>query len=347
MLQQLLTIARNTFTESIRQPIFSVLVLLGLLFMVLNPMLASYTLDNDNYLLADMGLSTLAIIGLALAAFTATGVLTSELENRTVLTVISKPVTRPLFVLGKFVGVPAALSVAYWILSLAFLMSVRHGVMQTAAEHFDLPVLGFGFAALGLALGLAALGNYLYRWVFTSSLVGLLAAMLGGAYLLVLVVNRHGEFQSITTEFQVPDDPYSKAMPLGQVMLAMGLVFQSVVILTAAAIAASTRLKQVMTLVACAGLFVAGLMNNSIFGQWAREHSLETMQGLGRKLWVVVTHGLHHLLPDLQLLWVADALKQQHPIPLDFVLTASGYSFFYTLALLLLAVGLFQHREVG
>jgi ABC-2 type transport system permease protein len=347
MLQQLLAIARNTFTESIRQPIFVVLVLIGLLAMAINPMLASYTMDNDNHLLADMGLSTLALIGLLLAAFTATGVITSELENRTVLTVVSKPVTRPLFVLGKFLGVLAALCVAYWILALAFLMTVRHGVMQTARDPFDIPVLAFGFGALGAALGLAALGNYLYRWVFTSSFIALLLVLSTLAYLLVLVVSPEGGFQPIYAEFLPDDDPYSRKLALPQVMLAIVLVFQSVVILTAAAIAASTRLKQVMTLVVCVGLFIAGLMNNSILGQWAREHSLETMQGIGRMFVAVVTHGLHKLLPDLQLLWVADALKQQHAIPLDFVVTVTGYSLLYAAALLLLAVGLFQHREVG
>ncbi len=347
MLQKLLAIARNTFTESIRQPIFVVLVLTGLLAMVVNPMLASYTMDNDNHLLADMGLSTLAVVGLLLAAFTATGVITSEVENRTVLTVVSKPVARPLFVLGKFLGVLAALSVAYWILAMAFLMTVRHGVMQTARDAFDIPVLAFGFGALAAALSLAALGNYLYRWVFTSSFVAILLVLITAAYLLVLVIGPGGQFQPIYAEFLADDDPYSRKLALPQVMLAVALVFQSVVILTAAAIAASTRLKQVMTLLVCVCLFVAGLMNNSIFGQWAREHSFETVRGVGRTLIGVVTHGLHGLLPDLQLLWVADALKQQHVIPLDFVVIVTGYSFLYAAALLLLAVGLFQHREVG
>ena len=67
MFQQLLTIGRNTFIESIRQPIFTVLTIVGILALVLNLAAAANTLDDDNKLLIDMGLSTLFIVGLFLA----------------------------------------------------------------------------------------------------------------------------------------------------------------------------------------------------------------------------------------------------------------------------------------
>ena len=81
---QLVTIARNTFTESIRQPIFAVVLLVAGLALSLNPSLSAYTLEDDNKLLIDMGLSTLFLAGLALTAFTATSVLSNEIQQRTV-----------------------------------------------------------------------------------------------------------------------------------------------------------------------------------------------------------------------------------------------------------------------
>ena len=60
-------------------------------------------------MLIDIGMATVFVAGGLLAAFVATGVLTREIENKTALTVISKPVGRPLFVLGKFLGVAGAL----------------------------------------------------------------------------------------------------------------------------------------------------------------------------------------------------------------------------------------------
>src|SRR5690606_13376871 len=120
MLRQLLNIARNTAVESIRQPIFVVLVLLGGVMMALNVPLSANTMEvgglGDNKMLYDMGMSTIAIVGVLLAAFTATGVLSREIENKTVLTVVSKPVSRPVFVLGKFLGVAAAIMLSCYIL---------------------------------------------------------------------------------------------------------------------------------------------------------------------------------------------------------------------------------------
>jgi ABC-type transport system involved in multi-copper enzyme maturation permease subunit len=65
------SIARNAFLEAIRQPIFIVLVLIGLLAMVCNVNLAAFTMGEYEKLLVDLGLSTLFLVGLLLAAFTA------------------------------------------------------------------------------------------------------------------------------------------------------------------------------------------------------------------------------------------------------------------------------------
>ena len=72
-------LARNAFIESIRQPVQAVLICVGLLALVLNVNLAGYTLEDDNKLLVDLGLSTLFLLGLLMAAFTATSVLAKEI----------------------------------------------------------------------------------------------------------------------------------------------------------------------------------------------------------------------------------------------------------------------------
>ncbi|MCC7407861.1 MAG: hypothetical protein IT442_07305 [Phycisphaeraceae bacterium] len=346
MLQQLLTLARNTFAQSIRQPIFIILLLAGVLALILNPSLAAYTLEDDNTLLVDMGLSTIALVCLLIAAFTATSVITDEIENKTVLTVISKPVARPLFVLGKFLGIAVAELTAFVILGIVFLMTVRHGVLQAARDHPDLPVIVLGFGAFFLAMLVAVLGNYLYRWVFHAAAVYCLLALLGLAWVMVLLISPDWRFQSITADFHAHLlDPRKPNLP--QIILALALVLQAVLIFAAAAIAASTRLKQVMTLVLCLVLFMLGLVNDSILGAYLRQHPPAEALSAAARLGSWLLRGLYGLVPDLQVLWVADAIKQERPIPLSFVLTASGYSLAYTAALLALAVLLFQRRQVG
>ena len=90
MVQRFLAIAINTFVETIRQPIYGVLLLATFAMLILNVSLAGFTLEDDNKLLLDLGLSTLMLSGLFLSAFSATGVLTREIENKTVLTALQE-----------------------------------------------------------------------------------------------------------------------------------------------------------------------------------------------------------------------------------------------------------------
>ena len=327
MFQQILTLSRNTFIEAIRQPVFVILIIAGSIFLWLNSHLAAYTLDDDNKMMIDLGLSMLFLVGLLLAAFTATGVLSAEIENQTVLTVVSKPVSRPMFVLGKFFGVAAALTVAYWTLMMSFLLIVRHQVLQTASDPIDWPVVLLAAFAFLAAVAVAALGNYLYHWVFTSTFVLGFVALNTVSWLLVLVINKQWQFQPLATEFTADNGQ------LPQLLIALLMLFEAVLVLTAVAIAVSTRLGQVMTMVVCVGVFLLGLVSNSIYQEFGQNNLFALL--------------LYWLLPNLQFLWQADALSAGHAIHLQHVMLVSGYSILYIGALLFVSICLFQTREVG
>src|SRR3972149_4451287 len=112
------SICRNSFVQTIRQPIFSVLILVTCAVLVVDLPLSGWTMGigatsyekTDQILMENLGLSTLLVSGLLVAAFSAASVLTREIEDNTALTVISKPVPRPVFVLGRFAGVTAAVA---------------------------------------------------------------------------------------------------------------------------------------------------------------------------------------------------------------------------------------------
>lgn len=262
MFQQLQAIVRNTFVESIRQPIFLVMIVVGMLGLVLNLNLSAFTLDDDNKFLLDMGMATIFLCVLLIAAFVATSVLTREIANRTVLTVVSKPVGRPLFILGKYFGVAGAITVATVILSSAFLLTLRHSVMQTARDEFDWPVILFGVGALLLSVGIGTWCNFFYGWVFTSTTVGALLPLSVISYILVLFTGREWEIQAFGADFD------------GQVLIALSAMLLALYVMTAVAIAASTRLGQVMTIFVCILVFVLGLMSNHIFGERAFKSEL-------------------------------------------------------------------------
>jgi hypothetical protein len=326
-----LAIARNSFVESIRQPIVGVLVIAGMLAMVFNVSLAAFTLDDDNKILVDLGLSTLFLTGLLLAAFTATSVLSREIDNRTVVTVVSKPVPRPAVVVGKYLGVAAALTVGFWPLAAVFLLTIRHGVPASDRLDlaFDAPVLAFGVAAAVAAVSIAAATNYLTGRPFSSTFViatmVAMTAAVGGAWCL----DRRWRLQSPALEWNT------------QLMIAVVLVFEAILLLAAVAIAASTRLGQMMTLMVCVAVFLGGLVSEYFLG------TVVAAEWTGPPWTRLVAWPAYAVLPNMQLFWLADALTQGREITLAHWAAVSLYALAMIVAALSLAVILFQTRDVG
>lgn len=268
MFGQMLAIARNTFTESIRQPIYFALIILSGVFQFFNTKLSGYTMElttqtevvKDDKLLLDMGLATVLLCCTLLAAFTATSVLSREIENKTALTVISKPIGRPLFVLGKYLGVAGAILIAGLIMLAFFLFALRHGVLTTVRDPVHYPVLLFGVGSTLLAMGIASWANYFYGWIFPSTASLLMLALVVPGYFISLTL-------SVDWEWQMPGVDLKP-----QVLIASGCVLLAMMVLTSVAIAASTRLGQVMTIVICAAVFLGGLLSNHFIGRFAYQN---------------------------------------------------------------------------
>jgi len=315
-------ILTNSFIETVRQPIYGVLLLVTAGLLVFNVAVSGYTLDDDNKLLKDLGLSTLLMAGLFLAAFSAAGILSREIDNKTVLTVISKPVGRPLFITAKFAGLLAALALAFYLTGIVFLLTMRHKVLERSSQEFDLPVITFGVSAVLLAIVIATICNYLYHMEFSSTAIALSVPLLTIALTLVALIGPEWKLQ-----------PFGKDFIDGQLIGAAVLVFAMVMILTAVALAVSTRFGQVMTLTICTAVLLIGLVSDAFFGQYR-----ETNFGAQVAYWIS---------PNLAFLWVTDALTQNNAITLHYVGLAFGYAMLIVLAWLLLGIALFQKREVG
>ncbi|MCL4198347.1 MAG: ABC transporter permease subunit [Phycisphaerales bacterium] len=271
MLEQFLAIARNTFVESIRQPIYLVMIAVGILALLITPGLSTFTLSDDNLFMVDMGLATIFLCGLVIAAFVATSVVTREIENKTVLALVSKPVGRPVFVVGKYVGVAAALLVAAVILSCAFLLIKRYGVMQTARDTGDPVVLTFGLLAVFVSVGVGLWCNFFYGWVFTSTAVGSLFPLSLLAWLAVLLFDREWNVQLLKASEETYNASFLSPSLQPEVLMALAGVLLALLVVASVALAASTRLSQVMTVVVCLVVFVIGLLTDTLFGRRAFE----------------------------------------------------------------------------
>lgn len=98
-------IARATTKEAVRQPLFFLLFLVAASILLLNVFMPFFTLGDDIRELKNCGLATLLISGALLAVWTAGTSITNEIEGKTAMTLLSKPINRREFVIGKYVGI--------------------------------------------------------------------------------------------------------------------------------------------------------------------------------------------------------------------------------------------------
>ena len=367
MLLQLYSITRATFVEAIRQPIFVVLLLIGTLLMVINPTMSAYSMEpgsGDNKMLVDIGLGTVLLSGIFLSAFTAAGVINQELANKTALTVVSRPVPRTVFILGKYIGVSGAILIAMYLLMLVLMFTLRHRVLQNARDPIDWPVVLFGLGAVITALGVAAAANYLYKKVFTSTFIYTLLITLTAGFAMVTIVNKQWAFQSPVTDFLVDQNR------MAQVAVGGVLIAQCVLILTAFAVMLSTRFNTIVTLVLCIGVvapvgIMAGTMNQVINHALTLDAHASVATSISAifasdvgfltKALYLLVKGVYVVAPNFQFHWPGDAILQgnslthdaQGNVSLDYI----GYIFVYTMlyisAVIALGVAMFQTREVS
>lgn len=302
---QLLTIARNAFVEAVRQPIFFFLIVLCGVLLIFSTWGAGFAMgysssaevSGDDKLLLEIGMGTVLVCGMLLAAFLATAVISREIENKTALTVVSKPVPRAVVVVGKYLGIAAALLFAVATMVLFLLLAIRHGVMSTAADHVDQPVVVFALAATLLSVAVAVWTNYFYGWSFTQTAALLLLPTFLIAYAIVLFVDEEWKLQPLTEtvvfhnaqEMSLEDYQIfvheGKAPPVEQartrttyptlrpqITMASAAVLMAILVLSSIATALSTRLSQVMTIVVSAGIFLFGLLSNHFLGRHAFEN---------------------------------------------------------------------------
>lgn len=98
-------IARATTKEAVRQPVFLLVAAVAMIIMVLNTFLPFFSLGEDIKMLKDTGLATLLIAGLLMAVWTASTSVADEIEGKTAMTLLSKPINRRQFILGKYIGI--------------------------------------------------------------------------------------------------------------------------------------------------------------------------------------------------------------------------------------------------
>jgi ABC-type transport system involved in multi-copper enzyme maturation permease subunit len=132
--RRIAAVASATTKEAIGQPIFPVAIIVGAVLLMAFIVIPYNTFGEDVKMLKDSGLTLVKVLALLVVVWTASVSVADEIEGRTALTVLSKPLTRRQFILGKFAGLVLVALLVFLILGSVLLMTTSLKVVYDARE---------------------------------------------------------------------------------------------------------------------------------------------------------------------------------------------------------------------
>jgi ABC-type transport system involved in multi-copper enzyme maturation permease subunit len=320
-MRQFFTISVNAFMELVRQPIFLLLMTGSLAFEIFLAVPYYFAFGDEPKLVENSVLAVMLLSGLFGAVLSASSSLAREIRSGTALVVLSKPVGRLQFLLAKFAGLAAALTVLTYVNMIGVLLASR--MAFDAYGKTDIPAISIVSGGVLLAYLLAGFSNFFLRRTFVSDAVFGVVVLTTFAAFLVFQFTK--QMASLGTMAQVNWN----LLPAGI------LILFALWILAALALACSTRFDTIPTLAICSGIFLLGLMSDYFFGRAATHGS-----------WLAST--LYSVIPNWQLFWLADAINLgKSTFHWDYVAKALGYAVCYAGAALAAGAVLFEERELG
>jgi ABC-type transport system involved in multi-copper enzyme maturation permease subunit len=115
-------VALNTFREAVRDRVLYLLLVAGVAAVVFSKFLGEISVGDNLHVVADTGLTAVSLLGVMISIFVGTGLIYKEIDKRTVYTILSKPVRRGEFLLGKYLGLTLTVLVCTSLLSAGFLV---------------------------------------------------------------------------------------------------------------------------------------------------------------------------------------------------------------------------------
>ncbi len=265
-------IALATSKEAIAQPLFAVTLALGVCALVAFIYVPYNTFGEDIKMLKDSGLTLIKVLAVIVALWTASVSIAEEIEGRTALTVLSKPIGRRQFILGKFLGIIWPIALMFLLLGLVFLMTVSYKVVYDARE--------------------TAAGQPIWQECFSEMI---------------------------------------------SVIPGLVLAFFEAVMLAAISVAISTRLPMLPNLVICSSIYVLGHLGPLIVNSSVGKHPI--VRFVGQLIAIV--------LPNLDVMDTQAAVAGGQLVPLVYLGWALVYCALYSTVAVLLALALFEDRDLA
>lgn len=268
-------IALTTYREIVRRFQFWLLILAAAVLLVLFDFIPYFTQGEDIKMVKDQGLAVIMIAGLLVGIFAASGSIADEIEGKTAITLLSKPVHRRDFIIGKFLGIMAAVGLLFVVLGLVFAAATFYKAGYESREN--------------------------------------------------------------NTEFP----PYGERLVmLWQMLPGLVLTYFQVTILCAISVALSTRLPLHLNITAIILIFFLGHLAPQMVQASTQRELNEAVTFMARFFATV--------LPGLEYFNLGPAIATDAVVPwVEYVLPSFGYCVLYTAIALLLALFLFEDRDLA
>ncbi|MBQ4106408.1 MAG: hypothetical protein IJC73_02375 [Lentisphaeria bacterium] len=316
-------IADNTFKESIREPVYFLMLLCALVLIAHFPSMALFVFFEQLKLVVDSSMATSLFFGLLCAVLCASNTVSRELRNGSVLLLLSKPVARPVFILAKIAGIVVAAGLFSLICNISSYISI-----YIAQDQFRLDMGAYAVFMIILGVGCVAgmLSNF-WRGSSFSSVATVTTASLLTVYALYCIFTK--------------EEP---ALHMEDLTLALILILLAVLTMATLAVVFATRLSTVANLTLCSFIFFLGLVSG-----YLQKQASDYFQTLGSEyaIFDTLVSVFYAVLPNWQFFWLADAVAVNREIPLAYLGWSALYLLFFTVICSMWAVAIFQHKEIA
>jgi ABC-type transport system involved in multi-copper enzyme maturation permease subunit len=168
--KRIMAVAANTFRETVRERVLYNLVFFALLMMASGLLLSDLSIRQEGKIIKDVGLASIEIFGMLIALFLGVGLLTREIEKRSLYPLLARPLSRDELLLGKFTGLVFTI-----VVNSAVMTAGMFATQWVTGGAIDLVLLKAVYATVLSMLMVVALAQLLS--VMTSPLIALVGTL--------------------------------------------------------------------------------------------------------------------------------------------------------------------------
>jgi hypothetical protein len=318
-------VALAAFREGVRQWLFWLLALLAAGAMLVSIVIPYFTFGEDYLMVKQLGYDVIMLAAVLFGALTASMSISEEIEGRTAVTLMSKPVSRRQFLLGKYAGIVLAGLFMFGLLGSYFegVLLVKHW-WDKLGPLSEIGQVKESSAAEGVRIGVVATPPWvtgpLHRWALAGPSTDFLRGV--GQWLA----------HSLDT------------------LPGLVLSFSQVLVLVALAVSLATRVPMVVNLVAVLVVYFLAHLTPVLVSQ-ARVAARESPDSPAPRLLGFVTQVFDTFLPDLGSFRLNPALLSDTPpdpgLFTRYVASVTFYGVVYTVIVLLFGLILFEDRDLA